>query len=145
MAEVVLEILQILEELELNQFTLRKTPGGQTDLMLNDNLLITSINDDEEKSSVLERIISESVTIREILDEAEDKIEDYVLKVDKKIIWSVVLVFLEAKRNPIYNVWGLKFIYFPWSSFSRLSEVFNVWISSLTFSESLACNAFAII
>ena len=51
--------------------------------MLNDNLLITSINDDEEKSSVLERIISESVKIREILDEAEDKIEDYVLKVDK--------------------------------------------------------------
>jgi hypothetical protein len=62
---------------------LRERPGGQTDLMLNDNLLITSINDDEEKSSVLERIISESVTIREILDEAEDKIEDYVLKVDK--------------------------------------------------------------
>ena len=83
MAEVALEILQILEELELNQFTLRERPGGQTDLMLNDNLLITSINDDEEKSSVLERIISESVTIREILDEAEDKIEDYVLKVDK--------------------------------------------------------------
>ena len=51
--------------------------------MLNYNLLITSINDDEEKSSVLERIISETVKIREILDEAEDKIEDYVLKVDK--------------------------------------------------------------
>ena len=83
MAEVALEILQILEELELHQFALRERPGGQTDLMLNDNLLITSINDDEEKSSVLERIISESVTIREILDEAEDKIEDYVLKVDK--------------------------------------------------------------
>ncbi len=83
MAEVALEILQILEELELHQFTLRERPGGQTDLMLNDNLLITSINDDEEKSSVLERIISESVTIREILNEAEDKIEDYVLKVDK--------------------------------------------------------------
>ena len=83
MAEVALEILQILEELELHQFSLRERRGGQTDLMLNDNLLITSINDDEEKSSVLERIISESVTIREILDEAEDKIEDYVLKVDK--------------------------------------------------------------
>ena len=83
MAEVALEILQILEELELHQFTLRETSGEQTDLMLNDNVLITSINDDEEKSSVLERIISESVTIREILDEAEDKIEDYVLKVDK--------------------------------------------------------------
>ena len=83
MAEVALEILQILEELELHQFTLRETLGGQTDLMLNDNLLITSINDDEEKSSVLERIISESVKIRKILDEAEDKIEDYVLKVDK--------------------------------------------------------------
>ena len=51
--------------------------------MLNDNLLITSINDDEEKFSVVDNIISESVTIREILDEAEDKIEDYVLKVDK--------------------------------------------------------------
>ena len=51
--------------------------------MLNDNLLIISINDDEDKSSVLERIISESVTIREILNEAEDKIEDYFLKVDK--------------------------------------------------------------
>ena len=83
MAEVALEILQILEELELHQFALRERPGGQIDLMLNDNLLITSINDDEEKSSVLERIISESVTIREIIDEAEDKIEDYVLKVDK--------------------------------------------------------------
>ena len=85
MAEVVLEILQILEELELNQFTLRETPGGQTDLMWNDNLLITSINDDEEKSSVLERIISESVKIRKILEESKDKIEDYVLKVDKLI------------------------------------------------------------
>ena len=83
MAEVALEILKILKELELHQFTLRERHGGQTDLMLNDNLLITSINDDEEKSSVLERIISESVKIREILDEAEDKIEDYVLKVDK--------------------------------------------------------------
>ena len=83
MAEVALEILQILEELELYQFTLRERPGGQTDLMLNDNLLITSIDDDEEKSSVLERIISESVKIREILDEAEDKIEDDFLKVDK--------------------------------------------------------------
>ena len=83
MAEVALEILQILEELELNQFTLRETPGGQTDLMLNENLLITSINDDEEKSSVLKRIISESVKIREILAETEDKIEDYILKVDK--------------------------------------------------------------
>ena len=83
MAEVALEILQILEELELHQFTLRERPGRQTDLMLNDNLLITSINDDEEKSSVLERIISESVKIRKTLNEAEEKIENYVLKVDK--------------------------------------------------------------
>ena len=51
--------------------------------MLNDNLLITSINDDEEKSSVLQLIISESVKIREIFEEPEDKIEDCVLKVDK--------------------------------------------------------------
>jgi len=71
--------------LELHQFTLTERPVRQTDLMLNDNLLITSINDDEEKSIVLERIISESVTIREILDEAEDKIEDYVLKVDELV------------------------------------------------------------
>ena len=70
MAEVALEILQILEELELHQFTLRDRPGGQTDLMLNENLLITSINDEEEKSIVMERIISESVKIREIFDEA---------------------------------------------------------------------------
>ena len=39
MAEVALEILQILEEMELHQFTLRERPGGQTDLMLNDTFV----------------------------------------------------------------------------------------------------------
>jgi hypothetical protein len=69
-------------------------------MMLNDNLLITSINDDEEKSSVLERIISESVTIREILDEAEDKLKITSSRLTNKLSDLSCWFFLKRKETP---------------------------------------------
>jgi hypothetical protein len=83
MSNIGLEVLKTLEELKLNHFSIRETLNGQTDLVLNDNILITTIKDDEEKIEVLERIITKSVLIIQILKKAAEQLEDYVIKADQ--------------------------------------------------------------
>tara|TARA_B100000686_G_C16204132_1_gene672081 strand:- start:137 stop:295 length:159 start_codon:yes stop_codon:yes gene_type:complete len=48
-------------------------------LMLNEGLLITSIGDDDTYMEVLERIISECSTVREIMEETSNKLQDEML------------------------------------------------------------------
>ena len=65
--EVALNIMKTLEKLGLNHFSLEETPNGQTNLVLNQGLLITSIDKNDSYQDVIERIISKCATIREIM------------------------------------------------------------------------------
>ena len=47
--------------------------------MLNQGLLITSIAENDSYQDVIERIISECVTVREIMEESADKLEDHLV------------------------------------------------------------------
>ena len=77
--EVALKIMNTLEKLGLNHFSLEKTSSGQTNLVLNQRYLITSIADNDSYQDVIERIISECVTVREIMEESADKLEDHLV------------------------------------------------------------------
>ena len=77
--EVALKIMNTLEKLSLNHFSLEETPSGQTNLVLNRGLLITSIAENDSYQDVIERIISKCVTVREIMEESADKLEDHLV------------------------------------------------------------------
>ena len=77
--EVALKIMNTLEKLGLNHFSLKKTTSGRTNLVLNKGLLITSIAENDSYQDVIERIISECVTVREIMEESADKLEDLLV------------------------------------------------------------------
>ena len=47
--------------------------------MLNKGLLITSIAENDSYQDVIERIISKCVTVREIMEESADKLEDHMV------------------------------------------------------------------
>ena len=63
----------------LNQFSLQESQDGQMNLILNEGLLITSIGDEDTYLAVLERIISECSTVREIMEETSNKLQDEML------------------------------------------------------------------
>ena len=77
--EVALKIKNILAKLGLNHVSLEKTSSGQTNLVLNQRYLITSIAENDSYQDVIERIISECVTVREIMEESADKLEDHLV------------------------------------------------------------------
>ena len=77
--EVALKIMNTLEKLGLNHFSLEKTSSGKTNLVLNQRYLITSIAENDSYQDVIERIISECVTVREIMEESGDKLEDHLV------------------------------------------------------------------
>ena len=77
--EVALKIMNTLEKLGLNHFSLEKTSNGQTNLVLNQRYLITSIAENDSYQDVIERIISKCVTVREIMEESADKLEDLLV------------------------------------------------------------------
>ena len=72
--EVALKIMNTLEKLGLNHFSLEKTSSGQTNLVLNQRYLITSIAENDSYQDVIERIISKCVTVREIMEESADTV-----------------------------------------------------------------------
>ena len=47
--------------------------------MINQRYLITSIADNDSYQDVIERIISECVTVRKIMEESADKLEDLLV------------------------------------------------------------------
>jgi hypothetical protein len=47
--------------------------------VLNEGLLITSIAENDSYQDVIERIISECVTVREIMEESAEKLEDQLI------------------------------------------------------------------
>ena len=77
--EVALKIMKSFEKHRLTQFSLQESHDGQMNLMLNEGLLITSIGDDDTYMEVLERIISECSTVREIMEETSNKLQDEML------------------------------------------------------------------
>ena len=77
--EVALKIMNTLEKLGLNHFSIEKTSSGQTNLVLNQRYLITSIAENDSYQDVIERIISGCVTVREIMEESADKLEDHLV------------------------------------------------------------------
>ena len=77
--EVALKIMKSFEKHRLNQFSLQESHDGQMNLMLNEGLLITSIGDEDTYLEVLERIISECSTVREIMEETSNKLQDEML------------------------------------------------------------------
>ena len=77
--EVALKIMNTLEKLGLNYFSLEETSSGQMNLVLNQGLLITSIAENDSYQNVIERIISKCVTVREIMEESADKLEDHLV------------------------------------------------------------------
>ena len=77
--EVALKVMNTLEKLGLNHFSFEETSSGQTNLVLNQGLLITSIAENDSYQDVIERIISKCVTVREIMEESADKLEDYLV------------------------------------------------------------------
>ena len=77
--EVALKIMNTLEKLGLNHFSLEKTTSERTNLVLNQGLLITSIAENDSYQDVIERIISKCVTVREIMEESADKLEDLLI------------------------------------------------------------------
>ena len=74
-----LKIMESLEKHGLNQFSLQESKDGQMNLILNEGLLITSIGDEDTYLEVLERIISECATVREIMEETSNKLQDEML------------------------------------------------------------------
>ena len=77
--DVALKIMESLEKNGLNQFSLQESKDGQMNLILNEGLLITSIGDEDTYLEVLERIISECATVREIMEETSNKLQDEML------------------------------------------------------------------
>ena len=77
--EVALKIMNTPEKLGLNHFSLEKTSNGQTNLVLNQGPLITSIAENDSYHDVIERIISECVTVWEIMEESADKLENLLV------------------------------------------------------------------
>ena len=77
--DVALKIMESLEKYGLNQFSLQESKDGQMNLILNEGLLITSIGDEDTYLEVLERIISECATVREIMEETSNKLQDEML------------------------------------------------------------------
>ena len=77
--DVALKIIESLEKYGLNQFSLQESKDGQMNLILNEGLLITSIGDEDTYLEVLERIISECATVREIMEETSNKLQDEML------------------------------------------------------------------
>ena len=77
--DVALKIMESLEKHGLNQFSLQESQDGQMNLILNEGLLITSIGDEDTYLEVLERIISECSTVREIMEETSNKLQDEML------------------------------------------------------------------
>ena len=77
--EVALKIMNTLEKLGLNHFSLQETSSGQMNLVLNQGLFITSIAENDSYQDVIKRIISECVTVREIMEESADKLEDLLV------------------------------------------------------------------
>ena len=63
----------------MNQFSLQESKDGQMNLILNEGLLNTSIGDEDTYLEVLERIISECATVREIMEETSNKLQDEML------------------------------------------------------------------
>ena len=47
--------------------------------MLNEGLLITSIAENDSYQDVIKRIISKCVTVREIMEESADMLEDHLV------------------------------------------------------------------
>ena len=77
--DVTLKIMESFEKHGLNQLSLQKSQYGQMNLMLNEGLLITSIGDEDTYLEVLKRIISECSTVREIMEETSNKLQDEML------------------------------------------------------------------
>ena len=77
--DVTLKIMESLEKHGLNQFSFQESQYGQMNLILNEGLLITSIGDEDTYLEVLERIISECATVREIMEETSNKLQDEML------------------------------------------------------------------
>ena len=77
--DVALKIMESLEKHGLNKFSLQESKDGQMNLILNEGLLITSIGDEDTYLEVLERIISECATVREIMEETSNKLQDEML------------------------------------------------------------------
>ena len=77
--DVALKIMESFEKHGLNQFSLQESQDGQMNLMLNEGLLITNIGDEDKYLEVLERIISECSTVREIMEETSNKLQDEML------------------------------------------------------------------
>ena len=65
--------------MELNQFSLEESKDGQMNLILNEGLLITSIGYEDTYLEILERITSECATVREIIEETSNKLQDEML------------------------------------------------------------------
>ena len=77
--DVALKIMESFEKHGLNQFSLQESHDGQMNLMLNEGLLISSISNDDTYMEVLDRIISECSTVREIMEETSNKLQDEML------------------------------------------------------------------
>ena len=77
--DVALKIMESFEKHGLNQFSLQESQDGQMNLMLNEGLLITSIGDKDTYIDALERIISGCSTVREIMEETSNKLQDEML------------------------------------------------------------------
>ena len=78
--DVALKIMESLEKHGLNKFfSLQESKDGQMNLILNEGLLITSIGDEDTYLDVLGRFISECATVREIMEETSNKLQDEML------------------------------------------------------------------
>ena len=76
---VALKIMESFKKHELNQFSIQESHDGQMNLLLNEGLLITSIGDKDTYIDALERIISGCSTVREIMEETSNKLQDEML------------------------------------------------------------------
>ena len=71
--------MENFEKHGLNQFSIQESHDGQMNLMLNEGLLITSIGDKDTYIDAPERIISGCSTVREIMEETSNKLQDEML------------------------------------------------------------------
>ena len=71
--------MENFEKHGLNQFSIQESHDGQMNLMHNGGLLITSIGDKDTYIDALERIISGCSTVREIMEETSNKLQDEML------------------------------------------------------------------
>ncbi len=77
--DTALKTMESFEKHGLNQFSLQESQDGQMNQILNEGLLITSIGDEDTYLEVLKRIISECSTVREIMEETSNKLQDEML------------------------------------------------------------------